>query len=105
MTLDYNTVGQVKITMLDYIYEILNDFDKADPMGGGTKSSAAPYIILRLKNTVRKLLPNKLWSFITWWRKYYLPPSGLGRTHAPQFHSSPRVLENLTMTIGISWSI
>ena len=36
MTLDYNTVGQVNITMLDYIDEILDAFDKVDTMGGGT---------------------------------------------------------------------
>ena len=41
MTLDFTTVGQVKITMLDYIDEILDTFDKADPTGGNTKSSAA----------------------------------------------------------------
>ena len=36
--LDYTTVGQVKTTMLDYIGEVLDDFDKADPTGDGTKS-------------------------------------------------------------------
>ena len=30
-------VGQVNITMLDYIDEILDDFDKAGPTGGSTK--------------------------------------------------------------------
>ena len=37
MTLDYTKVGQVNITMLDYIDEILDDFDKAGPTGGSTK--------------------------------------------------------------------
>ena len=45
MTLDYTKVYQVKITILDYIDEIIDAFDKADPTGGGTKSSAAPDII------------------------------------------------------------
>ena len=36
MTLDYYTVGQVKITTLDYIDEILVAFDKAYQIGGGT---------------------------------------------------------------------
>ena len=31
MTLEYNTVGQVKITMLHYIDEIFDTLDKADP--------------------------------------------------------------------------
>ena len=42
MTLDYTVPGQVKITMFDYVDEILTAFDKAEPKGGGTKSSAAP---------------------------------------------------------------
>jgi hypothetical protein len=41
MTLDYTVRCQVKITMFDYINEILTAFDKA-PTGGGTKTSAAP---------------------------------------------------------------
>jgi hypothetical protein len=36
MTLDYTVCGQVKITMFDYIDEILTVFDKAEPKGGGT---------------------------------------------------------------------
>ena len=41
MKLDYSTVCQVKINMLDYINEILYTFDKGDTTGGGTKSSAS----------------------------------------------------------------
>jgi hypothetical protein len=41
MTLDYTVCGQVKITMFDYVNEILSVFDKAEPKGGGMKSSAA----------------------------------------------------------------
>ena len=44
MALDYTTVGQVKITMLEYINKTLDAFDKADPIGGGNKSSSAPAI-------------------------------------------------------------
>ena len=36
MTLDYTVRGQVKITMIGYIDEILTAFDKADPKGRGT---------------------------------------------------------------------
>jgi hypothetical protein len=42
MTLDYTVRGQVKITMLNYVDEIITAFDKAEPKGGRTKSSAAP---------------------------------------------------------------
>ena len=48
-TLDYTTVGQVKINMLDYIAEIIDAFDKTDPTGGGNKSIYAPYIILKVE--------------------------------------------------------
>jgi hypothetical protein len=40
MTLDYTVRGQVKITMFDYIDDILTNFDKAEPKGGGTKTSS-----------------------------------------------------------------
>ena len=49
ITLDYSTVGQVNITMLDCIDEILNAFNKLDPTVGGTKSSAAPAIIFKVE--------------------------------------------------------
>jgi hypothetical protein len=42
MTLDYTVHGRVNISMFDYVVEIINAFDKAEPKGGGTKSSAAP---------------------------------------------------------------
>ena len=48
MKLDYTTVGQAKIILLEYIDEILDDFDKAYPTGGGTKSSSASSIILKV---------------------------------------------------------
>jgi hypothetical protein len=41
-TLDYTVCGQVKITMFEYVDEILTAFDKAEPKQGGTKTSAAP---------------------------------------------------------------
>jgi len=42
MMLDYTTPGQVKISMFDYVEEILAAFEKAEPRGADTKSSAAP---------------------------------------------------------------
>ena len=55
MTLEYTKVGQVKTTTLDYIDKILNAFDKADPTGGGTKSSDALAILLKVKKYCKKL--------------------------------------------------
>ena len=42
MTINYSEPGQAKVTMLNYVEEILTDFDKADLKGTGTKCSAAP---------------------------------------------------------------
>jgi uncharacterized Fe-S cluster-containing protein len=42
MTLDYSVPRKVKITILDYVDEILAALDKAEPKGGGTKTSADP---------------------------------------------------------------
>ena len=56
MTLDYCTVGQVKITMLDYIDKILNTFDKADSTIDGNNSSAAPAIIFTVNEDCKKLI-------------------------------------------------
>ena len=42
MTIDYSEPGQAKVTMLNYVKEILTAFAKADPKATGTKSSAAP---------------------------------------------------------------
>jgi hypothetical protein len=48
LTLDYTVRGQVKITMFNYVDEIITAFDKAEPKGGGTKSSAAPDSIFKV---------------------------------------------------------
>ena len=40
MTLDYTVSGISKISILEYIDEILNAFDKVDPSNSVTKSSA-----------------------------------------------------------------
>jgi hypothetical protein len=55
MTLDYNTPGQVKISMFSYVAEILTAFDKADPKGTGTKTSAAPADLFKIDEDCEKL--------------------------------------------------
>jgi hypothetical protein len=59
MTLDYTIRGQVKITMFDYIDEILAAFDKAEPKGGGTMSSAAPESLFKVDESCKKLKQDK----------------------------------------------
>jgi hypothetical protein len=55
MTLDYTVRGQVKISMFDYVNEIIAAFDKAEPKGGGTNTSAVPDSILKLDESCEKL--------------------------------------------------
>jgi hypothetical protein len=63
MTLDYTVRGQVKITVFDYVDEILTAFDKAEPKGGGTKTSAAPDSIFKVDEICEKLKQDKAVEF------------------------------------------
>jgi hypothetical protein len=63
MTLDYTVRGQVNISMFDYVDENINAFDKAEPKGGGTKSSAAPDYLFKLDADREKLPPEKAVEF------------------------------------------
>jgi hypothetical protein len=55
MTLEYSVPGKVKITMLNYINDILAAFDKAEPKGGGTKTSSAPDSLSKVDEDCEKL--------------------------------------------------
>jgi hypothetical protein len=63
MTLDFTVRGEVKITMLDYVEEILTAFNKAEPKGAGTKSSAAPENLFIVNEDCEKLPPDKKVQF------------------------------------------
>jgi hypothetical protein len=63
MTLDYTIRGQVKITMFDYVDEILTAFDKAELKGGGMKSSAAPERLFKVNEICEKLKQDKAVKF------------------------------------------
>jgi hypothetical protein len=63
MTLDYTVCGRVSISMFDYVDEIINAFDKAEPKGGGTKSSAAPDDLFKVNEDHEKLPPEKAIEF------------------------------------------
>jgi hypothetical protein len=60
MTLDYTAHSQVNILMFDYVDEIINSFDKAEPKGGGTKSSAAPDDLLKVNEDAPQEAPSNL---------------------------------------------
>jgi hypothetical protein len=55
MTLDYTVRGKVKISMFDYVDEIIAAFDNTEPKGGGTKTSAAPGSLFKVEESCEKL--------------------------------------------------
>jgi hypothetical protein len=63
MTLNYTIGGNAKITMFDYVNEILTAFDKAEPKGAGTKSSAAPDNLFMVNEDCNKLPSEKAVQF------------------------------------------
>jgi hypothetical protein len=63
MKLDYTLPCRVVISMLEYVDEILIAFDKADPEGGSTKTSAAPVNLFRIDNNCKKLSSVKAKEF------------------------------------------
>jgi hypothetical protein len=63
MTLDYSVPGQVKITILDYVDDILAAFDKAEQIGGGTKTSAAPDSLFKVDEDCEKFAQAKAVEF------------------------------------------
>jgi hypothetical protein len=63
MTLDYTMPGQVKITMTDYVQEILDAFDKAEPKGSGTKNSAASSNLFKVGEDCEKLKEKEATAF------------------------------------------
>ena len=63
MRLDYSSPGRVMISQFEYIAEVILAFDKADPGGSGTKTSAAPTNLFRIDEDCEKLLPNQAKDF------------------------------------------
>ena len=55
MNLDFRTKGQVKVTMFDYVKEIMLAFDKIDSKGNGIKLSAAPADLFKVDEDATKL--------------------------------------------------
>jgi hypothetical protein len=50
--------------MLDFVDEIITAFDKADPTGSGTKTSAAPENLFKVDKDCEKLRPKKAQEFL-----------------------------------------
>jgi hypothetical protein len=60
MTLDYTVFGQVNILMFDYMNEIINAFDKAEPKGWGQSQVLPLTICSRTTKTMRSSSLKKL---------------------------------------------
>jgi hypothetical protein len=63
MTLDYIMHGQIKISMIDYVNEILTAFNKAEPKGKGTKTSTVPDNLFTIDEDCEKLPADKAVQF------------------------------------------
>ena len=63
MTLDYNVRGQVQITIIDFLDKVLIAFNKVEPKGGGTKTSAAPENLFKVDEYCEKLPHSKTVQF------------------------------------------
>ena len=63
MVLDYTVKGQCKISMFDYIKEIIQVFEEFDPNQGGTKPSAAPKNLFVADKDCKKLHTAKAEKF------------------------------------------
>ena len=63
MTLDYTIHGEVRITMTSYIEDILSAFEKSDPKGKVTNTSAAPNNLFVVNEDYKKLSQNKVVGF------------------------------------------
>jgi hypothetical protein len=63
MKLDFTLPGRVKITMFDYVEEIIIAFEKADSEARGTKTSAAPTNLFTVDDDCKKLSAIKATQF------------------------------------------
>ncbi len=78
----------MKITVTDYIDEILHAFNKADPNGKGTKTSAAPKSLFRIDEDCKKPQPEKAVAFHNLVAMTLYATKHARRTHAvQQLHS------------------
>ena len=50
-------------TMIDFLDEVLTDFDKAEPKGGGTKTIAVPENLFKVDEDFEKLPQSKTVKF------------------------------------------
>ena len=86
MNLDYTVSEIARISILEYIYEILTEFDK------WTQETEAPSLLrhqrtcLRLTRNVRISVQTRPRDSITWWPRHYTSPRGIDLIPAHKSH-------------------
>ena len=101
MTLDFSIKKVVKITMFDYIEEIVSAFQALEPTLG-TKPNLVqpPKTCSPLTKTAPSWMLTRLRLSTTLSPRSFMPPSGLVRTHALPFRFSPPWCKHPTMMNG-----
>jgi hypothetical protein len=88
ITLDYTVCSQVNISMFNYVNKIISAFDKAEPKGNSTKSSAAPDDLFKVDEDREKNGPEKAVEFQNLVAKtLYATRQARPNTHAQLLHS------------------
>ena len=88
MTLDYSNRGEVKITMYNYIRDIITDFKQYDPSNNKARTPAANHLF-KVRDDQKKLPETLAQVFIHSQHELYLLLSELGLTSTQQSHFSP----------------
>ena len=63
MTLGYTVGGQFQIMVINFLYKTLISFNKAEPKGGGTKTSAALENLFKVDEDCKNIPHNKTAQF------------------------------------------
>ena len=92
MSLDFTTAGQVKVTMFDYIKEMVDDFTKINPNTKIAPNLAALHLFK--VNEEADILDEKKRRklFIHMLLRHFLPPRLLALTYTLLLLSSPHEL-------------
>ena len=101
MTLDYSTQGEVKITMYNYICDIVTDFKKYDPSNKNARTPEANHLF-KVRDDQNKLPETLSQFFIHSRHELYLLLSELGLISTHQSHFSQLEYFLLMMKIGPS---
>jgi len=102
MTLDYTSSRQVKVTMFNYIKEILAAFDAVDPKATGTKASAAPDELFKVNEKCEKIGTKLATAFHTLELTHCTLSNVPIQIHAQHLPSSPLDSGSLIWMTGLS---